>query len=100
MNYKYLHEETINIILSKGDIVIDVLGGNIGILTKHHHRVDYDIWRDDLYIWEVFWINNPVSEYYSVSPAPNLIEEEGLKLSIVVGVYRWHSITGKTYEIP
>jgi hypothetical protein len=34
-----------------------------------------------------------------MSPMNTILEEEGLKLSIVIGTYDWHSITGGTFEL-
>ena len=50
-------------------------------------------------MWEVKWINNIVKEEYTVTPATTFLEEAGLKLSIVVGTYEWHSINGGTFEL-
>jgi hypothetical protein len=29
----------------------------------------------------------------------SILEEESLKLSIVVGIYEWHSVNGETFEV-
>lgn len=85
------------VILNIGDIVIDNSGGHVGILIKRRRHID--IIRDDIYVWEVKWINNVVKDLYPDNPAGTLIEEEGLRLSIVAGSYEWHSINGETYEL-
>ncbi len=40
-----------------------------------------------------------MKEQYEENPMGTLLEEEGLKLSIAVGTYDWHSITGETFEL-
>tara|TARA_R110002020_G_scaffold44161_4_gene127573 strand:+ start:4200 stop:4487 length:288 start_codon:yes stop_codon:yes gene_type:complete len=94
---KRLHKYTECVILHIGDIVIDNIGGHIGILVKRQRHID--MVRDDIFVWEVKWINNIVKEEYTVTPATTFLEEAGLKLSIVVGTYEWHSINGGTFEL-
>jgi|TARA_R110000824_G_scaffold238718_2_gene427444 hypothetical protein len=95
--YKDLRASLKRVILNIGDIVIDNSGGHVGILIKRRRHID--IIRDDIYVWEVKWINNVVKDLYPDNPAGTLIEEEGLRLSIVAGSYEWHSINGETYEL-
>ena len=85
------------VILNVGDIVIDNVGGHVGILISRTRRIDMFI--DDVYMWEVKWINNVVKDLYPECPAQTLLEEENLKICIVVGIYKWHSITGGSFEI-
>ena len=54
---------------------------------------------DDVYVWEVKWINNVTKDLYDHNPASTLLEEENLKLCIIVGTYQWHSVTGGTFEL-
>ena len=97
MSYKILHAETSRVILSIGDIIIDTTTNQIGILTERKRYID--MVEDDIYIWEVKWINKISKDNYIDAPAPPIMEEEGLKLSIVIGVYQWQSINGETYEL-
>ena len=96
MSYKVLQAETSRVILSVGDIIIDTTTSQIGILTERKRYID--MVEDDIYIWEVKWINKISRDNYIDAPVPPILEEEGLKLSIVIGVYRWQSINGGTYE--
>ena len=97
MSYKILRAETSRVILSVGDIIIDTTTNQIGILTERKRYID--MVEDDIYVWEVKWINKIAKDNYIDAPVPPIMEEEGLKLSIVIGVYRWHSINGETYEL-
>jgi len=94
---KLLQEKLEHVILKVGDIVVDNLGGHIGILTGRTRHID--IIEDDVYVWRVKWINNVAKEVYDEIPASTTLEEENLKLSIIAGTYDWHSITGETFEL-
>jgi len=96
MSFKLLRAETSRVILSVGDIIIDTTTSQIGILTERKRYID--MVEDDIYIWEVKWINKISKDNYVDAPIPPIVEEEGLKLSIVIGVYYWQSIDGGTYE--
>ena len=96
MSYKILRAETSRVILSIGDIIVDTITNQIGILTERKRYI-YMV-EDDVYIWEVKWINKISKDNYVDAPIPPIMEEEGLKLSIVIGVYYWQSIDGGTYE--
>ena len=82
-----------SVILSIGDIVVDCINNDIGILVRRVRQ--FDIMLDELYIWEVRWINKAKEDL----PMTGAIEEESLKLSIAVGTYEWHSINGESIEL-
>ena len=82
-----------SVILSIGDIVVDCVNNDIGILVRRVRK--FDILLDELYIWEVRWINKVKEDL----PMSGAIEEESLKLSIAVGTYEWHSINGESIEL-
>ena len=81
------------VILNIGDIVVDCVNNDIGILVRRQRQ--FDIMLDELYIWEVRWINKANEDV----PMVGAIEEESLKLSIAVGTYEWHSINGESIEL-
>tara|TARA_Y100001938_G_C7733312_1_gene255725 strand:- start:33 stop:311 length:279 start_codon:yes stop_codon:yes gene_type:complete len=82
-----------SVILSIGDIVVDCVNNDIGILVRRVRQ--FDVMLDELYIWEVRWINKAKEDL----PMSGAIEEESLKLSIAVGTYEWHSINGESIEL-
>ena len=82
-----------SVILSIGDIVVDCVNNDIGILVRRVRQ--FDIMLEELYIWEVRWINKAKENL----PMQGAIEEESLKLSIAVGTYEWHSINGESIEL-
>jgi len=73
---------------SVGDMIIDLMIGSIGVLIRRHRRID--IVRDDVYVWEIIW-SSESNKPYDV-PNSRYMEEEGLKLSVVAGMYDWHRI--------
>lgn len=82
-----------DVILCVGDIVVDCINSDIGILTRRVRKFDYLL--EELYVWEVRWINKAKENV----PMIGAIEEESLKLSIAVGTYEWHSINGESIEL-
>lgn len=82
-----------DVILCVGDIVVDCVNSDIGILTRRVRKFDYLL--EELYVWEVRWINKAKENV----PMIGAIEEESLKLSIAVGTYEWHSINGESIEL-
>jgi len=95
MVIKGLNEELERVILCVGDIIIDQLGDQVGILINRTRHID--MVEDDVYMWEVKWLTT-LDDPTEV-PSPHYIEEESLKFSIVIGMYDWHSIDGGTFEL-
>jgi hypothetical protein len=84
---EYWHIKSDSVILSIGDIIVDVATGQIGVLLTREHRITFE--DDDLYFWYVNWshdIKDP-----RVAPNPLWMEEQGLKMSIYVGFYDLHA---------
>ena len=84
-----------NVILSVGDIIIDMVSSKVGVLLRRERHID--IIEDDIYFWEVKWTNNdkePINYLHFTH-----LEEESLKYSILVGTYEWHSVIGGSVEI-
>jgi len=96
-----LQERLNSVILNVGDIIIDTFSGYTGMLVKREHRID--MMDDDLYFWEVKWMTNvernDLKFNHTRIRLGNTLEEEGIKLSIVVGAMKWHSINGGTFEL-
>tara|TARA_R110001583_G_scaffold131761_3_gene283574 strand:+ start:860 stop:1159 length:300 start_codon:yes stop_codon:yes gene_type:complete len=73
--------------LNIGDIIIDHMADIRGTLVNRIHHID--MIKDDIYLWEVklFKNNKPNSDKTNT-----IMEEEGLKFSIVIGTVEWHSV--------
>jgi hypothetical protein len=97
MSSEILQEEINNIILSIGDIIIDESTKGVGILYRREHRID--ILQDDLYFWEIKWTSGIYKDEFDKSTNISLWEEEQLKLSIILGIIKWQSIDGGSFEL-
>ena len=86
-----------NVILSIGDIIIDATTRKVGILLRKEHHVD--IIEDDIYFWEIKWTSGIYKDEFDKSTNISLWEEEQLKLSIILGIIKWQSINGGTFEL-
>ena len=72
---------------SAGDIIIDLMTGDIGVLLANRRRIDMVI--GGLPVWEIVWspnANDPCN-----TPNSRYMEEYGLKMSVVAGLYEWHT---------
>ncbi len=96
-----LQEKLNCVTLRVGDIIIDTFSGFTGMLVKRERRID--MLEDDMYFWEVKWMTNVERDDLKPNHArirlSDVLEEEGLKLSIVVGAMELHSINGGTFEL-
>ena len=83
-----LRDEASHVILHVGDMIYDVRTKSRGFLRLRERKID--IIEDDIYVWSIFWFSQDDNNVYN-----NLefIEEEGLKLSIVIGTIELQSIT-------
>ena len=87
-----------SVIIRVGDLIVDETTGFVGILLRRERRID--MMADDLYFWHVKWIKNVdrFKEDPRNAPALNILEEEGLKLSIAVGMITKYSIGDNEHE--
>ena len=92
-----VEEYTNRVNLSVGDIIIDVNSGHTGILIARRRHID--MVEDDVYVWEAKWNTSVINESPFDAPLSSILEEESLKLSIVLGIYEWHSVNGQTFEM-
>ena len=95
MHYN-LQESLNSVTLNVGDIIIDTFSGYTGMLVKRERRID-------MFFWEIKWMTNVERDDLEPNHArirlSDVLEEEGIKLSIVVGAFEWHSINGGTFEL-
>ncbi len=82
-----LRDEASHVILHVGDMIYDVRTKSRGFLKLRERKID--IIEDDIYVWSIFWFSQDDNNVYN-----NLefMEEEGLKLSIVIGTIELQSI--------
>ena len=86
------------VILSVGDLIVDETTGFVAMLIKRERKIDMIY--DDMYFWHVKWIKNiqRYAEDPTNIPISDIIEEEGMKLSIVVGMLTHYPVNGGKHE--
>ena len=82
--------ERANLHLSVGDLLVDNVSCRVGVLVKRERRISIE--DDDIYVWHVYWSKETVGDLivYGVDmQESNLaaLEEEGLKISIIIDYY-------------
>jgi hypothetical protein len=90
-----LEEEFGSIDLAVGDIIIDPLSGEVGVLLERVHRIDMAL--DDMYFWKIKW--NVTESKMKETNLSRLLEEDYLKMSIFLGIIKWQSTKGGTFEL-
>tara|TARA_R110001592_G_scaffold122308_1_gene328866 strand:- start:337 stop:612 length:276 start_codon:yes stop_codon:yes gene_type:complete len=83
-------EEAKHIILSPGDMIIDIISNQYGVLVEKEQKVS--LLYDDLSFWKVNWAINLEEVDIFNAPSPTWVEEQGLKLSILIGFYDLYQI--------
>tara|TARA_R100000951_G_C2591099_1_gene165049 strand:+ start:51 stop:332 length:282 start_codon:yes stop_codon:yes gene_type:complete len=83
-----LRDEASHVKLHVGDMIYDVRTKSRGFLRKRERKID--ILEDDIYVWTVFWFSQ--SKDYQSYNNLDFMEEEGLRLSIVIGTMELYSI--------
>lgn len=83
-----LRDEAEHVILNVGDMIYDVRTKSRGFLKQRERKID--IIEDDIFVWSIFWFSQ--SKDYQNYNNLEFIEEEGLKLSIVIGTIELISI--------
>jgi hypothetical protein len=82
-----LRETASHVILHVGDMIYDVRTKSKGFLRKRERRID--IIEDDIYIWWITWFSKDQgTDYNNIE----FIEEEGLKMSVTIGLIEINSI--------
>jgi hypothetical protein len=97
MGYRILEEEMNTIEFSVGDMIIESATGNVGFLVKRTRRIDMAY--DDMYFWEVRWADDTMVFDIHTFAQFGILEEEHLKTSIILGIIKWQSVNGGTFEL-
>ena len=86
------------VILKVGDLIVDETTGFVALLIERERRIDMIY--DDMYFWHVKWIKNidRYAEDPTNVPMSTIIEEEGMKLSIVAGMLTLYPADGGNHE--
>ena len=82
-----LRDEASHVTLHVGDMIYDIRTKSRGFLRQRERKID--IIEDDIYVWSIFsFSQDEESEYNNLE----FMEEEGLRLSIVIGTIELFSI--------
>lgn len=93
-----LYSELQRVILNVGDLIVDETTGYVALLLKRERRIDMIY--DDMFFWHVKWVKN-IDRYADDPtnvPLSTIIEEEGMKLSIAVGMLTHYPANGENHE--
>lgn len=82
-----LRDEAEHVILHVGDMIYDVRTKSRGFLRERVRKID--IIEDDIYVWSIVWFSHLEQEFNNLE----FIEEEGLKMSVMIGTIELYSIT-------
>ena len=91
-----IQKEVKELCLSSGDMLIDSITNSVGVLIEPVIRIDDGpFWHagnpveiETLY-WRVFWMTGMESNIFGFTGL-TLMEEYGLKMSIVIGIYDYY----------
>ncbi len=97
MSHRALEEELNSICLSVGDVIIESSTGNVGFLIKRERRID--IVHDDMYFWDIKWADESLIPEFRTFSQFRILEEDYLKISIILDIIKWQSINGGTFEL-
>ena len=89
----YLCSELEKITLNVGDIIVDHLTGYIGVLLVRDRHID--MIKDDVYFWEIKWTKQFHKRKGKQIEVAGALEEEALKLSILIGTIELYSVKEK-----
>tara|TARA_R110000824_G_scaffold59477_2_gene159676 strand:+ start:1263 stop:1547 length:285 start_codon:yes stop_codon:yes gene_type:complete len=92
---KAIEDEIGTIDLSVGDVIIDNASGDVGLLMERIHRIDMAL--DDMYFWRIKWTSTAIE--INDGYLNNLLEEDYLKMSVFLGIIKWQSTNGGTFEL-
>ena len=77
--------------LHVGDLLVDELIGTIGILMEPEDDPHIAGYYYKSKFWKVFWVST--NDEFHAFTGTTYVEEYGLKMSILIGIYVHHSIS-------
>jgi len=88
-----LINELDDININVGDIIVDHFTGYVGVLVSRDRRID--MIKDDVYFWEIKWTKQFHKRKGKQIEVAGALEEEALKLSILIGTIELYSVKEK-----
>ena len=80
-----IYDECEALIIKCGDLILDPVNNSVGVLYKRVHYINEKLGHEDMYLWSIYWTK--VDDSVMLVDTYSQIEEFGLKMSIVVGLY-------------
>ena len=85
-----IRDKVIDFELQVGDLLVDELIGTIGILMEPEEDPHIAGYYYKSKFWKVFWVST--NDEFHAFTGTTYVEEYGLKMSILIGIYIHHSI--------
>tara|TARA_R100000808_G_scaffold6409_1_gene19062 strand:- start:1454 stop:1744 length:291 start_codon:yes stop_codon:yes gene_type:complete len=82
------------IILSVGDVILDLEANQVGVLIRRHKHIVLEY--DEVYVWDIYWGNPEAVGKHKFYMNLDYIEEDFLKFSIAAGIFDHYSEGGKS----
>jgi hypothetical protein len=80
-----IYDECESLVIKCGDLLLDPINNSVGVLYKRVHYVSEKLNDEDMYLWSIYWTK--IDDSVMLLDTYSQIEEFGLKMSIVVGLY-------------
>lgn len=87
-----IRQECDDLVLHAGDLLVDPLTRSIGVLMEMKVMPGDEGYLYASVYWNIYWMNS--THWDLVYTGPTMMEELGLKMSVVIGIYNLHSVTG------
>ncbi len=91
-----LRTEANKLELQAGDMLVDELIGTIGILMEPEEDPHIAGYYYKSKFWKVYWVST--NDEFHAFTGTTYVEEYGLKMSIAIGIYIHHSISGNNKQ--
>ncbi len=85
-----IRQECDDLVLRPGDLLVDPLTRSIGILMDMKVVPGDEGYMYASVYWNIYWMNG--THWDLVYQGPTMMEELGLKMSVVIGIYNLHSV--------
>ena len=87
-----IEEKTQLLNLCAGDMIADPILGIFGILMNVETDKQIAGYHYKSRFWKVYWVTTNKDDHYYHSNGPSFVEEYGLQMSIVIGIYDYYPI--------
>ncbi|MHA1940728.1 MAG: hypothetical protein ACW97P_03255 [Candidatus Hodarchaeales archaeon] len=91
------------IVFCSGDMIIDRITNSVGILIERYCNetispsLEYG-YTYEMCFWKIYWISDFDDNIFAFNGLSTM-EEHGLKMSVLIGIYDFHSCAGDDGEL-